>query len=339
MWIENEYYDNGQLKEHKEIIDDKKNGKYKYYYENGQLAQDTYYKNGELEGDFKTFYKNGNLQEIGIAIDGEVDGKYLRYHENGKVWKEQYFKLGKKHGLSKRYYENGNLRDSGDYIDDRKDGYWKEYDEKGFGWEGNYIGVPDKDNYVIKEKNGVWKFYDVNKDGTHFLSKKGKYLNGKREGEWNDYLADGSKGDIEIYKNGEIVKHINNGKHYIIEEYSTVGHELWEEGKLIKTVRYDEEEKVYKINFRNKTNDDVDLLIRILNKNNKWENHGWYYLDPGETAYLEDTKNRILYYYAESKNKVWKGKNNRAFNGEKYPMKKFELAKGKFGHRIIPLNK
>lgn len=326
VWTKNEYYDNGKLKEHAEYLDDKKHGKYESYYENGQLSQDAYYKNGNLEGDYKSFYKNGNLQETGKAIDGEIDGKYLSYHENGKVWKEQYFKLGEKHGLSKRYYENGNLRDTGDYVDDRKDGFWREYDEKGYGWEGNYI---------LSVKNGIWKFFDVSRDETKYLSISGEYIKGKKEGLWQEYLSDGSASDYSIYINDDIDKHFKNGKHYLIEDMTIVGYEMWDDNILIDTIRYEDEIDYYKIKFKNNCDEEIDVVVRIMNEKDEWENCGWYNLKPGKTGYLEDTKNRIIYYYAESDNHVWSGEVYRTYKGENFGFKKVELKKGEYGERTI----
>lgn len=335
IWIKNEYYENGQLKTHLKLLNNERHGVCKSYYENGALKEEIPYKNGDEHGDFVQYHQNGKIRTKGKAVDGNLYGIVKDYWENGNLKKEvEYNASLDKHfnsrdGKYTAYFENGLTEETGYYSNGQKSGLWKDYVKTG--------KLKQEATYKNGELNGVFKFYFY-KNKSNNLSTEGIYKNNERVGRWNDYNTDGTKEKYEIYDNGNRVKTVLDGKKYLYEKYTKVGHEIWEEGKLVKTVRYDEEEKLYKINFRNKTKQKVGVVIRILDENSKWVNHGWYNLEPGETAYLKDTKNRIFYYYAEAKNKVWKGSITRTFKGYKLKMKKFELAKGKYGHRIIPLN-
>lgn len=63
----------------------KLDGKYKCYYENGHIKEESFYKDGILEGEYKKYYENGQMEKKFTIRDGRLDGKYKRYNENGKI--------------------------------------------------------------------------------------------------------------------------------------------------------------------------------------------------------------------------------------------------------------
>lgn len=79
------FYPNGNLEAEEEYIDSHKNGRQIYYYENGQIEEDYYFKFNQFYGICKTYYESGVLKT------------YIECNEYG-------FKLEEKH-----YDENGNL--------------------------------------------------------------------------------------------------------------------------------------------------------------------------------------------------------------------------------------
>jgi len=70
--------------------------------------------------------------------------------------------------------------------------------------------------------------------------------------------------------------------------------------------------KRFKIYFKNKTSEKVEVAVRYKNLDGEWETGGWYHLDPGDDAYLVNTKNAIFYYFAEAiyEDWVWSGDDN-----------------------------
>ncbi len=77
----------------------------------------------------------------------------------------------------------------------------------------------------------------------------------------------------------------------------------------------------FKLKFKNKCHEKISTLIRYKNANDEWETKGWWEIKPGQTAYVEDTKNSIFYFYAKSteSTKEWRGEDNfKSFNGRKY---------------------
>jgi hypothetical protein len=65
------------------------------------------FKNDKPEGLWKSYHENGQLWEEGNFKDGKKEGLWKMYYENGQLWEEGNFKDGKKEGLLKGYYENG----------------------------------------------------------------------------------------------------------------------------------------------------------------------------------------------------------------------------------------
>ena len=52
--------------------DDKEDGPWKFYYDNGQLRYEGTYKNGKRDGPYKYYNENGQLQEEGNYKDDEL---------------------------------------------------------------------------------------------------------------------------------------------------------------------------------------------------------------------------------------------------------------------------
>jgi len=72
-----EYYPNGTKKIEGKRLDGKRHGKWKYYYENGFLWSEGFYKNGEREGNSVVYYDNGRKK---------IQGQYKKNYRTG-VWK------------------------------------------------------------------------------------------------------------------------------------------------------------------------------------------------------------------------------------------------------------
>lgn len=88
------FYSNEKIKSEAQYLDDKLNGFYKEYSEDGTLTKNEKYKNGEpvvekqntakLELE-RNFYPNGKLKSIVNVIEGKKEGTEKFFDENGKV--------------------------------------------------------------------------------------------------------------------------------------------------------------------------------------------------------------------------------------------------------------
>lgn len=80
------------------------------------------------------------------------------------------------------------------------------------------------------------------------------------------------------------------------------------------------------IAFKNSCSRPLRVAINFKNLQNQWETKAWYILSPGQSARLNgvDTKNRYLYYYAETtdgSNIVWQGNDtSQTIGGRVYNM-------------------
>jgi antitoxin component YwqK of YwqJK toxin-antitoxin module len=91
MSIVKEYYDNGALKAKGIRENGLKEGKWIFYFEDGEMLREIYFRNDVEDGEWKMWHKSGSL-----------------YIEQMKV-------LGKSEGYWKEYYENGNIKEIGEY--------------------------------------------------------------------------------------------------------------------------------------------------------------------------------------------------------------------------------
>ena len=92
-----ERYDNENMKVveyYKKVGDTQTLVKKREYYETGEVEEESYYVNGELEGKYTEYYKNGKIEEEGTFKDGELEGKYFHYNKEGGIKKEEIYKNG-----------------------------------------------------------------------------------------------------------------------------------------------------------------------------------------------------------------------------------------------------
>ncbi len=111
---------------------------------------------------------------------------------------------GKKEGYWIAYYANGNKRSEGAYKNGRKDGKWILYHQNGNKQSdatfrnGQYEG-----HYVSYHKNRQ-KFRE-GEYGEH----QGNSYDGRKEGIWYQYTAEGKVDTKVTYKHGRVVERVN----------------------------------------------------------------------------------------------------------------------------------
>ncbi len=143
------FYDNGNVQLEGIYKDDKKDGYFKEYAENGDLisvwkyindvkqenaeeitkldVQNEYYSDGKLKasGTFRNGVQEGIRREY--SKDGEIERSFI--YQNGYVIGEGIVKEdGTKEGHWKEFYTDGTLRSEGDYKDGKPVGEWKYLD-------------------------------------------------------------------------------------------------------------------------------------------------------------------------------------------------------------------
>jgi len=93
-------------------------GKCAFYDDNnGGMISSHEFSNGKFNGKWKFFYPNGQLETKGNFDNGLRIGVWNYYHENGKKSQVSTYLNGEKHGVWKVYDENGNLKEKHEWKD------------------------------------------------------------------------------------------------------------------------------------------------------------------------------------------------------------------------------
>ncbi len=88
-------------------VDNKKHGKYTWYYDNGNPAAVYHYSFDVIEGEVIFYFKEGGVSTLSNYSAGLQHGVYAEYHENGIIKVEGQFRFGKKTGRWHYYDEQG----------------------------------------------------------------------------------------------------------------------------------------------------------------------------------------------------------------------------------------
>jgi len=146
-------------------------GLYRHFKRN-VLAEESTYKNGNLEGYRKVYYGDGKtLQRESPLTGGKLNGIAKTYFSNGKVETEVGYKMGEQDGFDRRYDENGELRLDTYYKDGKPDGNWVQHFISNV---GNYTRrCSYKNGLLAGEYSEIWS------DGN---PRKKRYLQRREEG-------------------------------------------------------------------------------------------------------------------------------------------------------------
>jgi len=94
-----------------------KDGAYKEYYDTGNLKTEKTVINAKTSGTLKAYYPNGVLQSEAYYLAGKLNGGVRIYSEPGNLLFEQTFRDGIQNGYSREFDEKGALRAEVFYID------------------------------------------------------------------------------------------------------------------------------------------------------------------------------------------------------------------------------
>lgn len=233
-------YEPTQKVEEGKYVNNKKEGKWTFYFNNGAIKHVLHYKNNTPEGEAIFYYKNGKIREQGVWKNNRWVGEYKMYYRNGNLKNHfTYNHQGLKDGEQKYFYENGNLMISGTWNKGSETDDIYEYNEDGTPDTSRYKAGPtlvqkkaeslesptsptdttEKSTTVVKTtaKDAASPF-----NGNGFHEFKDKFGNKTKVGEFeNGLLVDGKifkyseKGQLEltkIVKKGSIVKIIRAGQ-------------------------------------------------------------------------------------------------------------------------------
>ncbi|WP_462354933.1 toxin-antitoxin system YwqK family antitoxin [Fusobacterium ulcerans] len=101
-------------------------------YEKGILIERGTFKNGKRDGLTERFHNDsGKIMESANYKNGVIEGEFKTYYPNGKLEGEVNYKNGNPNGECKGYYENKNIKFTGSFKEGLPDGIWRHYSENG----------------------------------------------------------------------------------------------------------------------------------------------------------------------------------------------------------------
>lgn len=110
---------------------DKLNGLYTEYYENGIVKSILTYKNNQRHGDGYLNHTNGRINIYYNFVNDKFDGKFIIADDKGKITRTLNFKQDILFGIQKEFYANGKLRAEFYMINDHQLKYSKLYNIDG----------------------------------------------------------------------------------------------------------------------------------------------------------------------------------------------------------------
>ena len=202
------FYSNEKPKQEGYFKMDVQDSIYRLWNESGKLTTEGYYKNGELNGIWKSYYDDGRAQKTEEFIDSSVrvidfwlpDPAHTQTVINGTGEITTYFTTGtvkEWYNYKNGVYDGAFLENSiygyplleGSYSDGKKSSEWKYY---------YYTGDIEKiSNYQNDKLEGKYTyFYDNGK-----VNVEGYYQNGLKERTWTWYTNTGSRDMSGTFKN------------------------------------------------------------------------------------------------------------------------------------------
>ena len=166
-------------------IDDKKQGLWTMLYENGNIKENTTYKDNEITGEFTEYFENGKLERKGNYTKKKIDGKLFYYDEDGLTY-------------SDAVYEKGKLRE---------------------------VNFYDKKGNIISNTSTRKGAADITFFSPQGIKLTQGYFNrdGNKEGEYVVYYASGKVSEKTMYKdglkNGSHTSYFANGQTDVINNF------------------------------------------------------------------------------------------------------------------------
>lgn len=121
-------------------------GKFTFWYENGQKQAETHHQKGKQHGLLTMWYENGQKEEEIQFQNGKGNGPVTQWYENGQKKANAHYQDNKLHGLFTSWYENGQKKTEIHYQDGKPHGLFTRWDENGKKIEESYYQNGEKVN-------------------------------------------------------------------------------------------------------------------------------------------------------------------------------------------------
>lgn len=200
----------------------KKEGKYKYLNEDGNLNGELNFKNDALEGLQKYYDEKGNLTEEKSFINNKLDGTRTAYFSNGSFSVKENYKDDHLEGISTSYYPNGGKQCEINFTNGERNGKFICLHENGI--------QKSSIDYTNGKINGAYLSYNEVGD----LIESSTYVNGLIEGDYHEYYDGKVLKSESKFSNGK-----NQDSYKSFYSNATLEREnTFENGKIKKSNNY-----------------------------------------------------------------------------------------------------
>lgn len=190
----------------------KKNGYRIFYYKNGNISSEGLMRNGKPDGLWKSYYETGGIKTIGKRKNYQLDSTWVFYNVYGDVVAKINYKINRKNGFSYAYYTSeekpgyiGNIKAKELYVNNLKQGIADYYYPNGMLQKKTSYknDIKHGDEIIYNKKGIIIEIKKYNKGHVIAREKINQYNdNGKKEGVWKEFYADGNLKKELSYKNG-----------------------------------------------------------------------------------------------------------------------------------------
>jgi antitoxin component YwqK of YwqJK toxin-antitoxin module len=196
-------------------------------YDNGQIKEQLITGLDSLPNGYvlkQIYYNEGILKCQGTKVNDSREGKWNCYYKNGELEWSATYKNGREHGLTKCYYPNGTWKKS-NVANGQFEGQSTEYNYDSLTQEHYFV----EGQYRNGLEHGLW----ISKYMNGKLMSKTNYINGSKEGQFEQFHKNGNISVKGQFRNNELHDSILvfNDKSEIVRI------ELFDKGKIYKEIK------------------------------------------------------------------------------------------------------
>jgi len=184
-----------KIKSHKVFINGKRNGKWTFWNENGNIVRTGSYAAGKRDGSYAYYFNDGSKKEEGAWKKDQRDGLWVKYSNNGNTQKEGTYSNGKKDGVWTTWNDKGLMASKYLYENNKVIDKWAfKYQ---FYSNGNEKTLKSTRNNKLDGKQTIW-----HQNGQ--MKSIGNYTTGKENGDFQEWYENGQMQSKVNYLNGNM---------------------------------------------------------------------------------------------------------------------------------------
>jgi antitoxin component YwqK of YwqJK toxin-antitoxin module len=125
------YHRNRRILGKGKYVNQKMEGEWLFYNEQGVLVSEHHYEDGKNHGVWKTFFTDGTVAEKEKWVKGEKNGKLERFYPDGSIYMIANYRNDLLNGDYKLLYPDGKPMLTGKYTENINEGEWIYYTDEG----------------------------------------------------------------------------------------------------------------------------------------------------------------------------------------------------------------